>query len=194
MVIEGIRSLLQQEPGIELVGHAMNAASCLAFLQQQQPDMILMDINLPDQSGIDLCKQVREKYPSVFVLGLSTFNQQSFIQRMMDNGASGYILKNASADELKAAVQTVIRGRIYLSSEASRMLRTPAAEEGPILTRREKEVLEWIAGGLTNAEISAKLLIGVTTVETYRKNLLEKFKARNVAELVRLAMKSGKLG
>lgn len=194
MVIEGIRSLLQQEPGIELVGHAMNAASCLAFLQQQQPDLILMDINLPDQSGIDLCKQVREKYPSVFVLGLSTFNQQSFIQRMMDNGASGYILKNASADELKAAVQTVIRGRVYLSSEASRMLRTPAAEEGPILTRREKEVLEWIAGGLTNAEISAKLLIGVTTVETYRKNLLEKFKARNVAELVRLAMKSGKLG
>jgi DNA-binding NarL/FixJ family response regulator len=194
MVIEGIRSLLQQEPGIELVGHAMNAASCLAFLQQQQPDLILMDINLPDQSGIDLCKQVREKYPSVFVLGLSTFNQQSFIQRMMDNGASGYILKNASADELKAAVVTVIKGRTYLSSEASKMLRTPAAEEGPILTRREKEVLEWIAGGLTNAEISAKLAIGVTTVETYRKNLLEKFQARNVAELVHLAMKSGKLG
>lgn len=194
MVIEGIRALLQQEPGIELVGHAMNAASCLAFLQQQQPDLILMDINLPDQSGIDLCKQVREKYPSVFVLGLSTFNQQSFIQRMMDNGASGYILKNASADELKAAVETVIKGRTYLSSEASKMLRAPAAEEGPILTRREKEVLEWIAGGLTNAEISAKLEIGVTTVETYRKNLLEKFQARNVAELVHLAMKQGKLG
>lgn len=194
MVIEGIRSLLQKEPGIELIGHAMNASSCLAFLRQQQPDLILMDINLPDQSGIELCKVVREKYPSVFVLGLSTFNQQSFIQRMISNGASGYILKNATADELKKAVETVLKGREFFSNEASRMLRNTKQEDGPILTRREKEVLEWIANGLTNTEIAVKLSIGATTVETYRKNLLEKFKAKNVAELVRLAMKSGNLG
>jgi DNA-binding NarL/FixJ family response regulator len=100
MVIEGIRSLLQNEKNIEWVGHASNAASCLAFLQQQLPEVILMDINLPDKSGIDLCKEVREKYPAVFVIGLSTFNQQSFIQKMMDNGASGYVLKNATQEEL----------------------------------------------------------------------------------------------
>ena len=90
-----------------LNGPAMlrNAASCLAFLQQQQPDVILMDINLPDKSGIDLCKEVKEKYPSVFIIGLSTFNQQSFIQKMMENGASGYVLKNATQEELTSAIE-----------------------------------------------------------------------------------------
>ena len=91
MVVEGIRSLLQNEKNIEWMGHAMNAGSCLAFLKQQLPDVILMDISMPDKSGIDLCKEVKEKYPSVFIVGLSTFNQQSFIQKMMDNGASGYV-------------------------------------------------------------------------------------------------------
>ena len=86
MVVEGIRSLLQNEKTIDWTGHAMNADSCLAFLRQQQPDVILMDINLPDKSGIDLCKEVKEKYPSVFIIGLSTFNQQSFIQKMMETG------------------------------------------------------------------------------------------------------------
>src|SRR5262245_40594737 len=95
MVIEGIRSLLQNERQVEWIGHASNAASCLAFLQREQPDIILMDISLPDKSGIDLCKEVREQYPSVYIIGLSTFNQESFIQKMMDNGASGYVLKNA---------------------------------------------------------------------------------------------------
>ena len=82
MVIEGIRSLLQNEKGIEWMGHATTAISCLSFLKQQQPDIILMDINLPDMSGIDLCKAVRQQYPSVFVLGLSTFNQQAVIRNM----------------------------------------------------------------------------------------------------------------
>ena len=89
----------------------MNAASCLAFLKQQLPDVILMDINLPDQSGIELCKEVRLIYPSIFVIGLSTFNQQSFIQKMMDNGASGYVLKNATQKELMEAITTVAKGK-----------------------------------------------------------------------------------
>ena len=112
MVIEGIHSLLQNEKSIEWSGHATNAVSCLAFLQQQQPDVILMDINLPDKSGIDLCKQVKEKYPSIFIIGLSTFNQLSFIQKMMDSGASGYVLKNASQTELMEAIETVAKGKI----------------------------------------------------------------------------------
>ena len=123
MVIEGIRSLLQNEKDIELTGHAMNAASCLAFLKQQLPDVILMDINLPDQSGIELCKEVRLIYPSIFVIGLSTFNQQSFIQKMMDNGASGYVLKNATQKELMEAITTVAKGKSFLSDEASQALR-----------------------------------------------------------------------
>jgi len=187
MVIEGIRSLLQQEKSIEWAGHATNASSCLAFLQQQLPDVILMDINLPDKNGIDLCKEVKEKFPSVFIIGLSTFNQQSFIQKMISNGASGYVLKNATQEELLEAIQTVIKGKMYLSEEASQSLHKEDA--GAImLTRREKEVLELIADGLTNNEIAQKLFISVTTVDTHRKNLLAKFGAKNIASLIKAAV------
>lgn len=188
MVIEGIRSLLQSEKGIEWTGHAMNAESCLAFLRQQQPDVILMDINLPDKNGIDLCAEVKKLYPSVFIIGLSTFNQQSFIQRMMDNGASGYVLKNATQEELLEGIEAVVRGRLYLSGEAALSLQNNNTEI-PVLTRREKEVLELIADGLTNNEIAGKLFISVTTVDTHRKNLLAKFEARNIAMLVKAAVR-----
>lgn len=186
MVIEGIRSLLQNESSIEWAGHASTAASCLGFLQQQLPDIILMDISLSDMSGIDLCKQVKEKYPSVFVIGLSTFNQQSFIQKMMDHGASGYVLKNATKDELLDAIEVVAKGGTFLSDEAATTLRNNA-DKAPVITRREKEVLELIADGLTNAEIASKLFISVTTVDSHRKNLLAKFEAKNTASLVKAA-------
>lgn len=188
MVIEGIRSLLQYEKNVEWTGHAMNADSCLAFLRQQQPDIILMDINLPDKSGIDLCKEVKQAYPRIFIIGLSTFNQQSFIQKMMDNGASGYVLKNATQQELMEAIEVVIKGKTYLSYEASYVLRKNYDHEAPILTRREKEVLELIAAGMTNNEIAGKLFVSSTTVDTHRKNLLSKLSAKNTAELVKLAI------
>lgn len=188
MVIEGIRSLLQNEKSIEWAGHAMNAASCMAYLANQQPDIILMDISIPDKSGIDLCKEVKEKYPSIFIIGLSTFNQQSFIQKMMDNGASGYVLKNATQEELMEGIETVMKGRTYLSIEAAQSLQKNSNGEMPVLTRREKEVLELIAGGMTNPEIAAKLFISVTTVDTHRKNLLAKFDVKNTALLIKLAV------
>lgn len=187
MVIEGIRSLLQQEKEVEWMGHAMNANSCLAFLQQQKPDVILMDINLPDKSGIELCREVRKNYPSVFIIGLSTFNQQSFIQRMLDNGASGYLLKNATQDELMEGIREVMKGKMYLSGEAAVSLQN-SSNEIPVLTRREKEVLELIASGMTNSEIASKLFVSVATVDTHRKNLLAKFDARNIAMLIKSAV------
>ena len=187
MVIEGIRSLLQSEKSIEWMGHASNADSCLAFLKKQLPDVILMDISLPGKSGIELCKEVKEKYPSVFVIGLSTFNQQSFIQKMIDNGASGYVLKNATQEELMEAIQAVAIGKTYLSEEAATSLRKNAEPEIPVITRREKEVLELIADGMTNNEIAQKLFISTTTVDSHRKNLLAKFDAKNTALLIRTA-------
>lgn len=187
MVIEGIRSLLQNEPSIDWVGHASTAASCLAFLQKQQPDIILMDINLPDMSGIDLCKQVKEKYPSIFVIGLSTFNQQSFINKMMHNGASGYVLKNATQQELMEAIETVAKGKTFLSDEAAAVLRKDDGSAAPVITRREKEVLELLADGLTNNEIADKLFVSSTTVDSHRKSLLAKLNAKNTPELIKLA-------
>lgn len=188
LVIEGIRSMLRNEPGIEWVGHAMNAESCLAFLKQNVPEVILMDINLPGMNGMDLCRQVKETYPSVFILGLSTFNQQAFIQKMMDNGASGYLLKNASREELIEGISAVIKGKTWLSAEAAKSLRVPEIPDSPVLTRREKEVLGLIGEGLTNNEIAERLFISINTVETHRKNLLQKFKARNIASLIKTAV------
>jgi DNA-binding NarL/FixJ family response regulator len=187
MVIEGIRSLLQTEKDIDWTGHATNADSCLAFLKQQLPDVILMDINLPDKSGIDLCREVRDKYPSVYIIGLSTFNQQSFIEKMMQSGASGYVLKNATQQELMEAISTVAKGKTFLSDEAAQSLRNINVGETPVLTRREKEVLEHIAEGLTTNEIAQKLFISYATVDTHRKNLLAKLQAKNTASLIRIA-------
>ena len=192
MVIEGIRSLLQNENDIEWMGHATNAASCLSFLKLQEPDIILMDINLPDMSGIDLCKEVKQLHPSMFVLGLSTFNQQAVIQDMMESGASGYVLKNATKEELLEAISTVLKGKKYFSFETALALRE-SKQKQPLITRREKEVLQLIAEGLTNGEISEKLFISVPTVNTHRKSLLEKFEVKNTAALIGKAIKGGVL-
>jgi DNA-binding NarL/FixJ family response regulator len=184
MVIEGLHSMLREESSIEWMGHATNAVSCMAFLASQQPDIILMDIHLQDSSGIDLCKDVKALYPSIFVIGLSTFNQYSFIQKMMENGASGYLLKNATRGELMEAFKTVLKGKQYLSHDAGRMLNK---NEGPMLTRREREVLVLIAEGMTNQEIADKLFVSSTTVITHRKNLLFKFNTKNTATLIKAA-------
>lgn len=188
MVIEGIRSLLQNEPDIDWAGHATNAASCLSFLQKHQPDVILLDINLPDQSGTDLCKRIKQQYPAIQIIGLSTFNQQPIIRNMIANGASGYVLKNATKNELLSAINAVIKGNTYFSIEVVQTLRQPA-DEPPVISRREKEVLLLIADGFTNAQIAEKLFISIPTVNTHRKSLLEKFAVNNTAGLIKLAAK-----
>jgi DNA-binding NarL/FixJ family response regulator len=149
-----------------------------------------MDINLPDVTGIDLCKQVKEKYPEVFIIGLSTFNQLSFIEKMMENGASGYVLKNATKDELLEAITLVSKGKTYLSFEASKTVQHKPADE-IVITRREKEVLKLIADGMTNNAIAQTLYISTATVDTHRKNLLSKFDAKNTALLIRIATQMG---
>lgn len=188
IVVEGIRALLDQQGGIEWLGHAMNAESCLAFLEKNKPDIILMDINLPDKSGIELCAEVKKRYPEIFVIGLSTFNQQSFVRKMIDSGASGYVLKNATQEELLNAIETVLDGEIYYSDDVAELVKQSPAPE-IVVTRREKEVLVLISEGLTNAEIAEKLFISVTTVDSHRKNLLTKFNTPNVAALITQAIR-----
>lgn len=188
MVIEGIHSLLQHEKTLDWMGHATNAESCLSFLKLHEPDVILMDVNLPDKSGIDLCKEVKQLYPAVAILGLSTFNQQTIIKNMIDNGASGYVLKNATKEELLEAINTVLKGKVYYSQEAFSSLRRPEPNQF-LISRREKEVLLLIAEGLTNAQIAEKLFISIPTVNTHRKSLLEKFEVKNTAMLIGKAAK-----
>jgi DNA-binding NarL/FixJ family response regulator len=190
MVIEGIRSLLQNEKTLDWMGHATNAESCLSFLRLHEPDVILMDVNLPDKSGIDLCKEVKQLYPAVAVLGLSTFNQQAIIKNMIDNGALGYVLKNATKEELLEAINSALKGKVYYSLEVLSSLRKPTPNQ-LLITRREKEVLLLIAEGLTNAAIAEKLFISIPTVNTHRKSLLEKFEVKNTAMLIGKATKLG---
>ncbi|HCO86479.1 MAG TPA: DNA-binding response regulator, partial [Arenibacter sp.] len=159
----------------------------LAFLQTHQPNIILLDINLPDISGIELCKEIKTKYPKIGIIGLSSYNQQSYINKIMDNGASGYVLKNATKEELLDAIETVMEGEKYLSDEAALIVKKNVGSKIPIITRREKEVLSLISEGLTNNQIATKLFISITTVDTHRKNLLAKFEAKNTATLIRMA-------
>ncbi len=189
MVIEGIQSLLSNDPDIEFSGHASTAISCLSYLDRNEPDVILLDISLPDMSGIELCMEIKKTHPAIFILGLSTFNQHSYIEKMLENGASGYLLKNATKKELSLAIKTVYDGKKYLSYDASMTLRDlhAASSQGPVLTRREKEILKLISEGLTNPGIADKLFISVATVETHRKNLLAKFRVRNTASLIKTA-------
>ncbi|MFZ5939930.1 MAG: response regulator [Bacteroidota bacterium] len=191
MVIEGIRSLLAKEKKIEWMGHAMTASSCMAFISRQQPDVLLLDIHLPDKSGIELCAEIRKKFPAVKILGLSSFNQLSFIRKMLDSGASGYLLKNAGKNEILEAIEAVMNNRSYLSQEVVSLLNESRHQNVPVITRREKEVLQLIAEGLTNADIAEKLFISAATVDTHRTSLLSKFEVRNTATLIRKATQLG---
>lgn len=193
VVIEGIHSLLQNEKDIEWAGQAMNAQSCLGFFVNNRADIILMDINLPDTSGVDLCATMKEKYPGIFILGLSTFNQGLYIKKMMENGASGYILKNSSREELLKAIHAVCDGAIYFSGEVGEALKQyqkSSVMEIPVLSRREKEVLGLIAEGYTNPQIAEKLFVSPFTVDSHRKNLIAKLNVKNTAMLIRFAVEN----
>jgi DNA-binding NarL/FixJ family response regulator len=191
VVIEGIHSLLQNEKDIEWVGQAMTAQSCLGFFVSNTADIVLMDISMPDMSGIELCAVMREKYPGVFILGLSTFNQGLYIKKMMENGASGYILKNSSKEELISAIHSIYKGNIFFNGEVGQALtayQRSSMIELPVLTRREKEILELIAEGYTNPQIAEKIFLSQFTVDTHRKNILAKLNVKNTASLIRFAV------
>jgi DNA-binding NarL/FixJ family response regulator len=191
VVVAGLTALLRQLGGIRVAGSAANAFQTIPFLKENPVDLVLLDINLPDVNGIELCRRIKKEFPGMKVLALSTFSDRSYISRMIDSGASGYLIKSASREEISTALHTAMAGRLYLSLEMERVLQPAApAEAGtvPRLTRREQEVLELIAGGLTNHQIAEKLFISPLTVDSHRKNLLTKLGVKNTAALVRLAV------
>jgi DNA-binding NarL/FixJ family response regulator len=191
VVIEGIHSLLQNEKGIEWAGNAMNAESCLGFFVTNTANVVLMDISMPGMDGIELCAIMKDKYPGIMILGLSTFNQGLYIKKMVENGASGYILKNSAKEELIKAIRAVHEGYIYFSGEVGMALQEyqkSAARELPVLTAREKEILELIAEGYTNPQIAEKIFLSQFTVDSHRKNLLAKLAVKNTACLIKLAV------
>jgi DNA-binding NarL/FixJ family response regulator len=192
VVVEGIYSLLQKEKDIEMAGYAANADNCIQYFSAHTADVILMDISLPDMNGVDLCKLIKKDYPGIMVLALSTFNQGTYIRKMMESGASGYLLKNAGKQEIVAAIKAVTKGKTYFSFDAGQALKSDTELQNtiPPLTKREKEVLANVADGLTNAQIAEKLFISIDTVDTHRKNLHTKLNVNNTAMLIRFAIEN----
>lgn len=192
IVAEGIRKLIQDSQAAKVIGVAGTGKACLDFLRWEKPDVILLDINLPDISGIDLCKKIKEKNSAQKVLALTTFNERSCVVNMMKNGADGYILKNSDTEEIIEAITEVHSGNKFLCDSAEAMLKKETANE-MLLTNREKEVLKLIADGFTNQEIAEKLFISPLTVDSHRKNLITKLEARNTASLIKIALEKGLL-
>jgi len=194
IVVAGLKTLLLGLENIEVAGAASNAFEAIPFLKENKVDVVLLDINLPDVSGIDLCKKINKEFPSIKILGISTFSERSYISRMIENGASGYLIKSASAEEIAEAIQTVMQGKMYLSVSTEHLIHpvnSMAANTLPAITKREKEVLALIAEGLTNNQIAEKLFISPLTVDSHRKNLLTKLQVNNTAALIRLAIGHG---
>lgn len=188
LVREGIKAIFEREPEINCSHYFENGKDFLAKLAHNQPDVIVMDINLPDISGIELCKIVKEKFSLIHVIALSINNEKSIIKKMIDNGASGYILKDAAQYEIIDAIKTVIKRKTYFSISASQALNTQDKNPIPALTRREKEILIKIADGLTNQQIADLIFIDVSTVSSHRKNMLAKYDVQNTAQLIKLAI------
>jgi DNA-binding NarL/FixJ family response regulator len=192
LIVAGMQKMLASIAEIEIAGAAGSAFEALKTLKTVPVDIALLDINLPDINGIELCKKIKKEFPAVKVLAISTYCDRSYVSRMIENGALGYLAKSADADEILKAIRTASEGRLYLSLSTEHLLQSPAVMtppgSPPALTRREKEVLQLIAEGLTNPQIAEKLFISPLTVDSHRKNLLTKLNVNNTAALVRLAV------
>lgn len=199
MVMQGIETMLRYEPDMVISYKYNTVASTLEGLSKQQPNILLLDINLPDGNGIDLCKQLTGLYSNLKIIALSSFSEIAFVKRILGNGASGYLLKNTSKEELITAFKTVLDGGQYLQRDIQKKLlqsslgQKKTASFMPKLTRREKEVLIAISNEMTTQEIADNLFVSVKTVETHRMNLISKLGARNSVGLVKIAMEKGLL-
>ncbi|MEP6747578.1 MAG: response regulator transcription factor [Bacteroidota bacterium] len=193
VVIEGLYALLQNEKDIMITGSSATAAGCIAYCAHQRADVILMDINLPDMDGVELCRLIKTSSNDIMVLMLSTYSQGIYMNKAMENGASGYLLKNATRQELIDGIKTVNKGGVYFSFEAGKIYKSTIESKSrqPVLSKRETEIVKLIAEGLTNIQISQRLFISIDTVDTHRKNLYTKLHIKNTALLIRYAIDNG---
>ncbi|WP_297986194.1 response regulator transcription factor [uncultured Chryseobacterium sp.] len=194
MVIEGMKAMLNQIRYVELCATASNAYEAMEKVKENQPDLVITDINMPEISGVELTSKLKKEFPNLKIIGMSTFNERSYIAQMIQNGADGFLVKSASKEEIETAISSVLDGKMHLSSDAG--MSTSEQKElknQPTLTSREKEILTLISEGFTNPQIAEKLFISLYTVETHRKNLLSKFNTNNTASLIKIAATNGLL-
>lgn len=190
IVIQGLKQLLSNEKDIRIAAFFVDGNGIISYIKNNEVDVVLLDITLPDSNGIELCKEIKDISPNTSVLMLSNRSERSMIMQSLQNGASGYLLKNASLEELTSCIKQVIFGNIVFCSEVREIISKPVKNEFqglPKLTKRETQILKMLAEGKTSNKIAEELFLSVLTIDTHRKNILQKCKAKNVAELVTIA-------
>lgn len=199
IVLDGLKTLLDQEDNIKTIGEATDGYEVLRILDQNEVDIAVLDIEMPRLDGIETAKKIKEEYPDVKVLILSMYNNEEFIKNLIQTGVSGYILKNRGKEELIKAVNHVAMGGEYFGEAVTQTimssLKKPKKDltEQMQLTRREVEVLKLIAEGLSSPQIGEKLFIEPSTVDTHRRNLIDKTGVPNSKALIRYAIQNGYL-
>ncbi|MBP7998395.1 MAG: response regulator transcription factor [Chloroflexi bacterium] len=196
----GLRMLLEAQPDLHIVGEAQTGREAIAQVKALHPDVVLMDVQMPDMNGIEATQQIKASFPQTNILALTMYEDDEYFFAMLKAGASGYVPKRAAPDELVSAVRTVSRGEVFLyPTLATRLVQSylgeiEAGKQPDVsitLTPREQEVLVQIAQGLSNAEIAEKLVISAKTVDRHRENIMSKLNMHNRVDLVKYALRMG---
>ncbi len=192
----GVRLLLEAEPDIQVVGEALNGREAIALAEALQPDVLLMDIAMPEVDGLEATRQIKARWPAINILALTMHRSDEYFFEMVKSGASGYILKAANTDDLIQAVRVTAQGEVFLYPNMAKKLlasylsyASGSPEAEPILSGREKEILHLLAEGYSNKEIADKLVVSVSTVHTHRTHLMNKLGLTNRRELMQYARK-----
>ncbi len=196
MIRDGIRSILNEQKTYKVLGEASNGKHALEFLEKNEVDLVVMDINMPVMNGIECTTQIFKRFSGVKVLTLTMHDEELYLAKMIEAGALGYILKDSGKDELIKAIESIVNGKHYYSPEITinviKELTSPSIvtkrESKNPLTTREQEILDLIVKEFSNQEIAEKLSISIRTVDAHRRNLLEKTGSRNTAGLVKYAL------
>ncbi|MGU3373717.1 response regulator [Chryseobacterium sp. M5A1_1a] len=190
IVIEGIKMMLSSQPFFNIPETFTSGSELISFIKFNKVDIILLDITLPDANGTELCREIKKISPDISVIMFSNRSERSIIMQSIQNGASGYLLKNTSIHELVICIKGALSGDIVFCNETKQIISRPSQNELsiPRLTKREKQILQLVAQGKTSIMIAEELFLSPLTVDTHRKNLLQKFQVKNSTELVNYAI------
>ena len=196
---EGLRALLAKQKEIEVIAEADSGRGVIELCSQLHPDVVVIDISMPDLNGIDAARQITREAPDIKVIALSMHSDKKYVKEMLAAGASGYLLKDAAFEELGMAIATVLKNKTYLSPQITdTVVKDYVNENVPqdsiastALSAREREVLQLIAEGKSTRDIAAKLYVSVKTIETHRKQIMDKLGLNSIAELTKYAIREG---
>ena len=200
IVRDGLRSLIEKHPDMQVVGEACDGRATVNLVKELRPNIVIIDIGMPDLNGIEATRQIGSNNPNTKVIALSMHSDKRFVMKMLEAGACGYLLKDSAFDELSRAIETVVAGKIYLSPAVAgvvvegvvRGTTSNGTAKTPIeLTAREREVLQLLAEGRSTKQIANNLNVSVKTVETHRRQVMEKLDIHSVAELTKYAVREG---